>query len=1279
MLAGIFGCTDSPQSPRQDQYPIYTNFRDIPGISAGEIEAIEALRKQKGRFIYGMNPSTETFYDDNGEIRGYTALFCLWLSELFQISFEPEIYEWRDLISGLEDHTIDFTGELTVSGERRELYFMTDPIAERPVKFMRISGSESLSSIAAKRPLRCAFLEGATTPGLVVPFIQNAIEPVFINNYETAYNMLKSGAIDAFFDEGIAEAAFDIYGDVIAEDFFPLFYEAVSFATQNPALEPLVSVVQKALQNGAARHLIKLYNLGQQDYMKHKLFLQLTEEERAYIHEHAARNLAVSIAVEYDNYPISFYNSQEKEWQGIAIDVLEEITALTGLSFKRANEESETWPLLMKMLENGEASMLTELIRSREREGRFLWAGESYQTDYYALLSRSDFRDIKINEILYTKVGLIQDTAYEELFRVWFPSHTDALVYGSTDDAFAALGRGEVDLVMATRNLLLSFTNYREQAGYKANIVFHRAFESSFGFNLSETALCSIVDKALRIIDTASIADRWTRKTFDYREKLTRSQMPWLIGATVLSFCVLALLFVLFQRNRQEGKRLEQVVYDRTFEFVRKDQLLHVVNDLASILLASDTDELKSALDSGVEMIARCVAVDRVYVWRNTTKNDGQLYYTRVYDWIKNGESGRDEVMEFSYRDTFPGWEEILAGGKCINGPVSEFSEPDRRRLEPYQIKSILVVPVFLKDSFWGFVSFDDCHTKRSFPEGEEGILRSGSLLIVNAMLRNEMAQHIEDTVVKLEAASRAKSDFLANMSHEIRTPMNAIIGMTSIGKSSTDVERKDYSLTKIEDASNHLLGIINDILDMSKIEANKFDLSSEEFEFEKMLQRVVNVINFRIDQKQQRFSVHIDKAIPRILVGDDQRLAQVITNLLSNAVKFTPGQGSISLDTRFVKEENKVCTIQIEVNDTGIGISAEQQQRLFHPFQQAESSTTRKFGGTGLGLVISRRIVEMMGGTIWIESDPGKGSTFAFTVQLGRGADEKRSMLAPGVNWGNIRLMAVDDDPDIREYFTDLAQRFSVSCDAVPGGEEALEAITRNGAYDIYFIDWKMPGMNGVELTRKIRERDPGDSVVIMISAAEWNTIENEAKQAGVNKFLSKPLFPSSIADLINECLGGGAGAQAEDASADTFEGFRILLAEDVEINREIVLTLLEPTGIAIDCAVNGAEAVQLYSADPEKYAMIFMDVQMPEMDGFEATRHIRAFEANVLQKSAMEQETSLKGIPIVAMTANVFKEDIEKCLAAGMNDHVGKPLDFEEVLAKLRKYLGRDEHSNF
>ncbi len=291
----------------------------------------------------------------------------------------------------------------------------------------------------------------------------------------------------------------------------------------------------------------------------------------------------------------------------------------------------------------------------------------------------------------------------------------------------------------------------------------------------------------------------------------------------------------------------------------------------------------------------------------------------------------------------------------------------------------------------------------------------------------------------KSDLESKRKSAFLANMSHEIRTPMNAIIGMVTIGKSAADVERKDYCFTKIEDASNHLLGVINDILDMSKIEANKFELSETEFEFERMLRRVVNVATFRIDEKRQKFSVNIDHSIPHTFIGDDQRIAQVITNLLGNAVKFTPEQGEISLTVRLKEKADDLCTLQISVSDTGIGISPEQQAKLFQSFEQAESSTTRKYGGTGLGLAISKSIIELMGGKIWIESELNKGSTFFFTIQLRRGTNEKHRLLSSDINSKNVRIMAVDDDPDVLVYFNEISHGFSMMCDTAISGEEAL------------------------------------------------------------------------------------------------------------------------------------------------------------------------------------------------------------------------------------------------
>jgi signal transduction histidine kinase/ActR/RegA family two-component response regulator len=395
----------------------------------------------------------------------------------------------------------------------------------------------------------------------------------------------------------------------------------------------------------------------------------------------------------------------------------------------------------------------------------------------------------------------------------------------------------------------------------------------------------------------------------------------------------------------------------------------------------------------------------------------------------------------------------------------------------------------------------------------------------------------LQKALEKAQAASFAKSNFLSNMSHEIRTPMNAIIGMTTIGKTADDLEKKDYAFGKIEGAANHLLGVINDILEMSKIESGKFELTFVEFNLEKLLQKVTNIISFPVNEKRQKFTVHIDDDVPRSLVGDDQRLTQVITNLLSNAVKFTPEEGSIHLGVNLEQSLNNFYRLKFSVKDTGIGISSEQKERLFTSFEQAEKSTSRKFGGTGLGLAISKSIVELMDGAIWIESELGKGAAFFFTINIKGGGNNPRT-----------------------------------------------------------------------------EEDSPQDKIT-------------------------------------------AGGLQTE-----TFAGRRLLLAEDVDINREIVIELLKPLQLEIECAVNGLEAVQMFAADSGKYDLILMDVQMPEMDGFEATRKIRESDL-----------PNAKEVPILAMTANVFREDIEKCLKAGMNDHIGKPLDIDDVLKKLKYYLNR------
>ena len=550
--------------------------------------------------------------------------------------------------------------------------------------------------------------------------------------------------------------------------------------------------------------------------------------------------------------------------------------------------------------------------------------------------------------------------------------------------------------------------------------------------------------------------------------------------------------------------------------------------------------------------------------------------------------------------------------------------------------------------------------------ERDETILIVTIIRDITTFVENE--KKIEEGRRAAEAANIAKSEFLSRMSHEIRTPMNAIIGMINIGLGTEDVDKKNYCFKRADSASKHLLGIINDILDMSKIEADKFELSYKEFDFEQALKNITNMANVRAEEKRQNFIVNLGDDVPSSILGDELRLSQVITNLLTNAIKFTPERGTVTLNIEKFDEVENDIILRIEVVDTGIGISIDQQKRLFTSFNQADSSISQKFGGTGLGLAISKRIIELMGGKIWIESELGKGAKFIFNIKAKKAEGRIRTKLAESVNRENLRILAVDDAEETLLYFTHVMDALKISCDTASAGPQALHMIKNciGKPYNIFFVDWQMPDMDGIELTRKIKEINGDNSIVIMISANDWNAIEKEAIAAGIKHFISKPLFPSTLINAINICVGEITKETSNNVKYVNvgrrydFHNHTLLIAEDVEINREIMSAILEETKVSVNYAENGKAAVSMFSANPGKYDLILMDINMPEMDGYEATRQIRAID-----------DVRAKDIPIIAMTANVFKEDIEKCLNSGMNDHTGKPIDSAALLGALNKYL--------
>ncbi len=734
---------------------------------------------------------------------------------------------------------------------------------------------------------------------------------------------------------------------------------------------------------------------------------------------------------------------------------------------------------------------------------------------------------------------------------------------------------------------------------------------------------------------------------------IRRSILQSLLTVAVLltMFC-----FIILQTRKTARLALEKETADA--ENRVKQQELEERLSLQKKLLEEERHRTQSD-----HMITALASDYRIVYHVDLDRNEAVCYRADPQD-----QEQTPEGVHFPYLERFTRYAEQAVAENYREGFL-RFIQPDAIR-EGLRTEPILAYRYLARRAgreYYEMIRVAGVRHAEDRTDGEVHAIGLG-LTVIDAEMRQSMAQQaaLSDALTAAEEASRAKTAFLSSMSHEIRTPMNVIIGLDTIALNDPETSEKARTyLTRIDDNAKHLLSLINDILDMSRIESGRVTLKKEEFSFSRLLESVSAMFSGQCADAGLEYSSRTDGPVDDYYVGDGMKLRQILTNILSNAVKFTPRGGSVSLAVERTAHFEGHTTLRFTVADTGIGISPEFLPHIFDAFSQEDSSTTSKYGSSGLGMAITRSLVEMMNGTIRVESEKGRGTTFTVTVTLADSARRKDAAPEEEINPREMSVLVIDDDPIACEHARLVLESEGIAAETAGSGAEALEKVklrhTRRNPYNLILMDWKMPEMDGVETTRRIRSVIGDESAIIILTAYRWDDILDTALAAGVDSFVSKPVVSSAVLEEYRSAAAKKRSSPKRAPAKADLKGRRILLAEDMPVNAEIMVMVLKLRGIEADLAANGRIAVEKFAENPAgTYDAILMDMRMPEMDGLEATRRIRA----------MEREDAKK-IPIIALTANAFDEDVQRSLQAGLNAHLSKPVEPDTLFETLESLI--------